>query len=119
MHMKTIPRIFFRPTIITGLVLLLNACTSWLPEAHHIEIQQGNTIKQESRDRLQSGMTRQEIRTILGNPVLQDPYHPNRWDYIYRMKSDTKDVKASRLTLFFEDDRLIKIDDSDFVAIKE
>ena len=117
--MKTIRLIIFRSSFFTGLILLLNACTTWLPEAHHIEIQQGNVIKQEARDRLQAGMSKQNVRTILGNPVLQDPYHPNRWDYIYRIKSDKKGEKASRLTLFFKDNKLIKIDDTDFVAITE
>ena len=112
--MKTIHRLFSRSAAILVIAVLINACTTWLPEAHHIEIQQGNVIKQESRDLLQSGMTKQKVRSLLGNPILQDPYHPNRWDYIYRLKSDAIGAKSSRLTLFFEDDNLIRIDDTEF-----
>lgn len=114
--MKTIHRLFIRSATIIAIAVSTNACTTWLPEAHHIEIQQGNVIKQESRDSLQLGMTKQKVRSLLGNPILQDPYHPNRWDYIYRLKSDAVGAKSSRLTLFFEDDNLSRIDDTEFKA---
>ena len=112
--MKTIHRLFFHSAAILAIAVSTNACTTWLPEAHHLEIQQGNVIKQESRDLLQSGMTKQKVLSLLGKPILQDPYHPNRWDYIYRLKSDAIGAQSSRLTLFFEDDNLIRIDDTEF-----
>ena len=93
---------------------MLTACTSWLPDAHHIEIQQGNVIKQEERDALKKGMSKRDVQGILGKAVLRDPFHPDRWDYIYTIKSDEKLNSTSRLTLHFNSDRLVTIDDTDF-----
>ena len=95
-------------------IILLSACTSWLPEAHHIEIQQGNFITQTERDQLELGMSKEEVKEIIGKAILHDPYHPHRWDYIYTMKSEVKVNRVSRLTVYFEDEQLVAIDDSKF-----
>ena len=96
------------------LAILLSGCTSWLPEPHHIDIHQGNVIKQETRDQLSLGMTKSDVRALLGNAMLQDPFHPNRWDYIFSLRSDTRELPNSRLTLYFKDNELVEIDDKDF-----
>lgn len=114
MNMRIIRINFIHNAKIILLVFLLSGCTSWLPEPHHIDIQQGNIIKQETRDLLKPGMTKSKIRSLLGNAILQDPFHPDRWDYIYSLTSDTDKHANSRLTLFFKDEQLIKIDDSHF-----
>ena len=113
-HMRTIRINIFHVSALLLLATLLTACTSWLPDAHHIEIQQGNVIKQEDRDALKTGMSKREVQDILGKAVLRDPFHPDRWDYIYTMKSDDKPNATSRLTLHFENDQLVTIDDADF-----
>ena len=59
-------------------------------------------------------MTKKEVQSILGVAILRDPYHPNRWDYIYSIRSETVQDRVSRLTVHFEDDRLITIDDAEF-----
>ena len=113
-HMRTIRINIFHASALLCITLLLNACASWLPEPHHIEIQQGNVIKQAERDALKPGMSKQEVQGMLGKAILRDPFHPDRWDYIYSMKSDTKKNLVSRLTVYFENNRLVSIDDSDF-----
>ena len=113
-HMRTIRIKIFPASALLSVTLLLNACASWLPEAHHIEIQQGNIIEQAERDGLKTGMTKNEVQDLLGKAILRDPYHPNRWDYIYTIKSDSTENRVSRLTVHFENDQLITIDDTDF-----
>jgi outer membrane protein assembly factor BamE len=102
-------------------VFLISSCESWLPDAHRPDFTQGNVIKPEALEKIQIGMKKSEITPILGSPMLIDPFHKNRWDYIYRYlpagRSDDK-VIESRVTLFFEDDRLVKIDDSFYVEPK-
>ena len=71
-HMRTIRINNFYPLALLALMLLLNACASWLPEAHHIEIQQGNVIKQAERDALRTGMTKKEVQDLLGKAILRD-----------------------------------------------
>ena len=67
--------------LLSGLVLtcsLISGCTSWLPEAHKLDITQGNAIKRETLDKVQVGMNMEEIQTILGTPTLKDPFHAKK-----------------------------------------
>ena len=96
------------------LLVALGGCESLLPEPHKIDIQQGNDLKQEDVDRLYTGMSRQDVLQLLGKPLLADPFHPERWDYIYRLKPGKGELVTSRLTLKFDNDQLISIDRSEF-----
>ncbi len=99
---------------IPFLLLLLTSCASWLPEAHRQDVVQGNEIKREMLDQLHVGMKKSEITAIIGNPTLKDPFHANRWDYIYRLAPGRQPVTQSRLTLYFKGDTLVKIDASEY-----
>jgi len=96
-------------------ILTLSACTSWLPEPHKVDLKTGNTVKLEQREALSIGMTKLEVQKVMGSPVLADPFHNQRWDYIYRFVPDKGFVRKSLLTLYFEDDVLVRIDDSQYV----
>lgn len=104
------------------LTALLASCSSMstpkLPSftSHKIDIQQGNLITEEMRDKLKLGMSRPLVRSILGTPLVADPFHANRWDYAYRLEQGGKLVKQQRLTLYFEDEHLARIDDSNMPA---
>jgi len=89
---------------------LLTGCESWLPEAHKIAIQQGNHVKQEDLDKLKPGMTRNQVKFVLGTPLLQDGFHQSRWDYMYYLKPGRDKLKQSRIVLYFDGDKLDKID---------
>ena len=93
-----------------SLLLTLAAC-----QPHRIEIQQGNEVKPEVLQKLEVGMTRQQVLYLLGTPLLTDPFHQDRWDYIYYLKPGNEDALFSRLTLFFQGDRLSRIDDSAYI----
>lgn len=86
---------------------LLSACT-----IHTIDIQQGNVIEQEVVDQLQVGMSKQRVRFLMGSPLLQDPFHENRWDYVYTLRPGTMETVQVRqyVTVYFEDDKLVKIE---------
>ncbi len=103
------------PTLLI-ISALTSSCASWLPDAHRPDVTQGNEIKQETLNKIHVGMKKSEITPIIGNPTLKDPFHANRWDYIYRFVPGRGEVVQSRLTLYFKDDELIKIDDSDYKA---
>ncbi|MFY9261919.1 MAG: outer membrane protein assembly factor BamE [Gallionella sp.] len=95
--------------------LLLTAC-SYLPSIPHLspykmDIRQGNYVSPEMREKIKIGMTRQQIRYVLGTPLLNDVFHQNRWDYIYRLTQEEKLVEQHRLTLIFEGDSLAKIEE--------
>lgn len=76
-----------------------------------MEIQQGNYLTQEMVSKLQAGMTRDQVRFVLGTPLLVDIFHENRWDYVYRRRrADSREVEERRLSVFFDNDRLVRIE---------
>lgn len=89
---------------------LIGACSQraarWIPEPYKLDIPQGNVINQQSINQLRPGMSRQEVRSILGTPVVNDLFHPNRWDYLYVTGQAGKANPPKRVTLTFENDRL-------------
>ncbi len=71
---------------------------------------QGNFISKEQLDRLKVGMDREEVKVILGTPLITSVMHPNRWDYVFAFKrGDTQLVEQRQVTIIFEKDLLSKI----------
>lgn len=96
-------------TIIITTALSLSACSSWV---YRIDIPQGNYLEQKSIDKIQMGMTKEQVKFILGSPVVVDTFNNNTWNYIYRFKSGISkkmDVQKS-FTIKFENDKLISAD---------
>ena len=84
----------------------LAACT-----VHRLDIQQGNIIKDEQVEKLIPGISKHQVRFIMGTPLLRDPFHSNRWDYVFTDQPGTqrKIVEYKRVTLFFEQDVLSSV----------
>lgn len=80
--------------------------------AYKPDVQQGNTFNEKQISQLKIGMTPQQVTFIMGTALLKDPFHKNRWDYIYTIKKQHFKVERQVLTLYFENDKLSKIDDS-------
>ncbi len=87
-------------------LLALAACSSY-----KMDIRQGNLVTSEQREKLKVGMTRSQVQTVLGTPLIKDPFHPDRWDYVYLLEHDKKLVQQARMTLYFKGDSLARIDD--------
>lgn len=90
---------------LAGVAVLTSACS-----VHKVDIQQGNVVTQEKAAQLQEGMARRQALFLLGTPLLQDPFHSDRWDYYYRYAPAGDTAQRYRLTLFFEGDRLARIE---------
>jgi outer membrane protein assembly factor BamE len=73
---------------------------------HKIDIPQGNVLTQAMLDKLKPGMTPSQVRFILGTPLIVDPFHSNRWDYVYRLEKEGKLVESRRISVIFEGERL-------------
>lgn len=96
-----------RAKIFTLHVLLLLAGCSSVPSLpYKIDIQQGNVITHEMMEKLKSGMTRAQVRFVLGSPMISDAFHDNRWDYVYRLEQEGRLIEQHRITVFFEEDRM-------------
>jgi len=103
--------------LIISLSVLLASCSNfsdYLPTftPHKIEIRQGNLITQDMRDRIRVGLTQAQVKAVLGAPLINDIYHANRWDYLYRLETQGRLVEKQRLTLYFEQGVLVRIDDA-------
>ncbi len=86
--------------------LLLASCS-----VHKIDIQQGNVITQEMLETLTPGMDKRRVQLAIGSPMIQDPFHPNRWDYVYSFRAGMRDEEQSaHIILYFDGDTLLKVD---------
>lgn len=101
----------FRPFLALAAAAFLAACVP----VYRMDIQQGNVVTQEMVAKLKKGMTRDQVRFALGTPLLADPFHPNRWDYVYRFERRGRLEEQRTLTVIFEDDRLARLE-GDVVA---
>lgn len=96
--------------LLLALTLLLASCSGILTP-NKIEIRQGNLITPEMRERVKVGMTRLQVKAALGTPMISDPFHAKRWDYLYRLEQDGKLISQTRLTAYFEDEVLVRLED--------
>jgi outer membrane protein assembly factor BamE len=96
-----------------ALPLLVAGC-SWIPFTqrivYRVDIQQGTVITQEMAAQLHAGMTREQVRFVLGTPALIDPFHANRWEYTYRMQPGRSDPIERRFTVFFDADKMSRFE---------
>ena len=98
--MRTLIKIILISVINLGLI----GCS-----VYKIDVQQGNTLDQEQIDQVKVGMNRKQVTFVLGSPMLRDSFHPDRWDYVYSFKAGNGKLFSQRLSLFFENDKLVKI----------
>ena len=85
-----------------------------IPGVYKIDVQQGNVVTQDMVDQLRPGMTQRQVRFIMGTPLIQDTFHPERWDYLYSLKSGRSDRVQERISLNFDDNRLVGLS-GDFI----
>ncbi len=96
--------------------LLLASCGNYsvpMPTPYKMDIRQGNFVTAEMRDKIKLGMSRAQVRYVMGTPMIVDAFHENRWDYVYRLEHKRELVEQQRLTLYFETDKLVRIDDAE------
>jgi outer membrane protein assembly factor BamE len=70
---------------------------------------QGNFVTQEMVAQLKPGLSREQVRFILGSPLIADMFHGNRWDYVYSYKQGHGEAQQRTLTVFFQDNKLTRV----------
>lgn len=79
---------------------------------YQANLSQGNLLKQEDLDQVEVGMTRRQVRFLLGTPMIDDPFHEGRWDYVYYLKIGRDDATFKRwISIHFDNDRVSEIVD--------
>jgi outer membrane protein assembly factor BamE len=99
-----------RPAIVilTALALSQTACISlYVPG-----VRQGNLVTTETIQEVKIGMTRNQVRFVLGTPLISDPFHKDRWDYYYRFKANSEKGTNIRehVIIHFEGDKVARIE---------
>src|SRR3989344_8647174 len=102
-------RIFFSLFIV--LSLLSVSCSSALPsfKPYKMDIQQGNVVTSKMMLQLRPGMSKSQVRFIMGTPLIQDSFHSNRWDYFYQMRKAGKIIEQRRVILDFKNEALLRV----------
>src|ERR1700689_5385841 len=103
--------------VLVGMVLgaLASGCV------YRINIQQGNFLDQVAVDQVKAGMTRSQVRYLLGTPMVADSFNKERWDYIYYLKKGrSRHVDSRRVTVYFDGEKVARLDKpSDAVAAEQ
>ncbi|RMG33339.1 MAG: outer membrane protein assembly factor BamE [Gammaproteobacteria bacterium] len=92
-----------------GITEIIPQALDRAPFIYRPTIEQGNLITQEQVNRLEPGMSREQVRFVLGTPTLQDFFHAKRWDYPYTVGKGSHPGEIKHLAVFFENDRLTRI----------
>jgi outer membrane protein assembly factor BamE len=77
---------------------------------YRMEIQQGNFVSQEMVAQLKPGMTKEQVRFIMGTPMVNDIFHPERWDYVYWREASNGKREQRKLTVLFDKGQLARLD---------
>lgn len=99
---------------LIAVILLLAGCTvaqGFTLRPYRMNIQQGNYLEAKDVDQIEVGMTQSQVRFLIGTPMVADPFNKDRWDYVFFFKvGRTREEISSRLTIWFEEDRVARID---------
>ena len=108
-----------RPLAAAALLAALAGCTSVdnysrsLVNAitpHKVEVVQGNFVSREQVEALQKGMNREQVRNILGTPLVTSLFHGDRWDYVFTLRRKGVEAQKRHLSVFFKDDLMDRVE---------
>ncbi|MDK2123682.1 outer membrane protein assembly factor BamE [Parachitinimonas caeni] len=94
-----------KPAFALALAACLTGCSFLTP--YKLDIPQGTPITADQTAKLKLGMTRSQVRFVLGSPLLQDAFHGNRWDYVFYESKGGKVSEQKRYHVLFDGDRLV------------
>ncbi len=94
--------------IVVALALAsLGGCSYFqFPGVFTLEVQQGNIIEQEMIDQLKPGMTKRQVKFVMGSALIMDTFDQDRWDYVYTIRTRSGERRDERMTIYFKDDKL-------------
>jgi outer membrane protein assembly factor BamE len=111
-------------------LLALSGCSylsfpSWPQHLiYKVDIQQGAVVTKEMAEQLRPGMSREQVRFVMGTPPISDPFHTNRWDYTFRFQPGRGDVVLRHFTIYFDNDRYVRFEgdplptEAEFIATR-
>ena len=112
----------------TAVVVMLGACASSQQSTndflgvitpYRIDIVQGNVVTKEQLAALKPGMSRNQVRDILGSPLVTDPFHADRWDYIFAIRRPGTEAKRRSVVVFFDGENVKSIEAPELPSERE
>jgi outer membrane protein assembly factor BamE len=103
----------WRILIITGVLGLVSACV------YEIDVQQGNKLEPNDIEAIEAGMTRNQVRYLLGTPVVNDLFRDDRWDYIYYFRSGRSKTPERRWLIVWFDGNIVREVERDVPVVIE
>lgn len=101
---------FLKPLLALFVLLLAGCSMGNYIKPYRVDVRQGNYVTQEMVSQLRPGMTRDQVRFVLGTPLVTDAFHGERWDYVYRfVPGRSQKVEQRHLSVFFKEDRLDRV----------
>ena len=91
----------------------------WILSPYRPDIQQGNFVSQEMLNQLKVGQTREQVRFLLGTPLLTDMFHADRWDFPFYLARGNGELTTSRVTIFFKDDAVERFEGGNLPTERE
>ena len=91
---------------ITIFVLLVSSCSSLSP--YKVPVLQGNIFEEEDLEKLEEGLTKEQVQYIFGTALIQDPFRDSRWDYFNSVTIGKNVVTESKLTIFFNENGMVE-----------
>lgn len=98
--------------VILALTIILSGCSGKLFTVHRIDVQQGNALDYDKVEQLRVGMNKEQVRFLMGSPIIIDSFHPDRWDYVYHLIPDYGDTERRHVAVVFEGDIVSNIEKS-------
>jgi len=86
---------------------------------YRIDVVQGNVLTKEQVAQVKPGMTRNQVRDVLGSPLLTDPFHDDRWDYVFTIRRQGAEPQQRKVTALFDGDVLKSLDAGDLPSERE
>ncbi len=105
-------------TILILCTFLLAACSIKVPGVHRIPVQQGNYLEYKDVSKVKVGMSKADVKAVLGTPVVGSLFNQSRWEYVYKLRTEQYGLFENLFTVFFEDEIVSRIE-SDIEAPKE
>lgn len=87
----------------------MNSVVGWV-DPYRIDVRQGNYVSQEMIAQLKKGMTRDQVRYVLGTPLLVDTFRTDRWDYVYLYVPGKGEGQKRAISVYFENDLLVRVE---------
>lgn len=115
-------------TCLTLIVTALAGCSSMQPQTdrllgvitpYRIDIMQGNVVTKEQATLAKPGMSREQVRDLLGSPLLSSAFHADRWDYVFTLRRQGVEPQRRSVVAYFKDDKLERLEAPDLPSERE